>query len=159
PGVWVKNFALVGLARRHGAVPLNLVVDNDIVKSTALHVPSPPGDVRYRPLPFDRWAGEAPWEERPVADPQVFDSAGDRAQQAMDAWGLATLMPAFWPEARRARQRGEVLGECFAFARRALERAWGSRPLEVPLSRVCDTAPFAWFAAELLLGLPRFHLC
>ena len=29
PGVWVKNFALNGLARRHGATPLNLVVDND----------------------------------------------------------------------------------------------------------------------------------
>src|SRR5262249_47225990 len=27
PGVWVKNFALNGLARAHDAVPLNLIVD------------------------------------------------------------------------------------------------------------------------------------
>src|SRR5260370_292805 len=29
PGVWIKNFALCGLARAHGAVALNLIVDND----------------------------------------------------------------------------------------------------------------------------------
>jgi hypothetical protein len=28
PGVWVKNFVLGSLARRHGATPLNLVVDS-----------------------------------------------------------------------------------------------------------------------------------
>jgi hypothetical protein len=160
PGVWVKNFALVGMARRHGGVPLNLVVDNDNVKSTAVHVPTPtgtPGEVRYRPVPFDRWSGAAPWEERPVADPAVFDSAGERIQDVMAGWGIQSLMPTLWPRARQARQRGEVLGECFAFARRSLERDWGSRPVEVPLSRLCDTAPFAWFAGHLVLELPRFH--
>src|SRR5262249_17112451 len=39
PGVWVKNFALHGLARAVGATPLNLVVDNDTVKTTSLAVP------------------------------------------------------------------------------------------------------------------------
>src|SRR5262245_21313055 len=38
PGVWVKSFALNGLARRHGAVPLNLVVDNDTAKVTTIRV-------------------------------------------------------------------------------------------------------------------------
>src|SRR5271166_3379718 len=28
PGVWIKNFALNGLARAYEAIPLNLVVDN-----------------------------------------------------------------------------------------------------------------------------------
>ena len=39
PGVWVKNFALFGLARQHGATPLNLIVDNDTLKTAALHLP------------------------------------------------------------------------------------------------------------------------
>jgi hypothetical protein len=159
PGVWVKNFALVGLARRLGATPLNLVVDNDNVKSTALHVPSrtPDGEVRYRPVPFDRWAPEVPWEERSIADPNLLDGTGARVQAILDAWQLPSLMPAFWDRVCAARRRGAVLGECFAVARRALERDWGSAPVEVPISRLCDTAPFAWFAGHLLAHLPRFH--
>ena len=41
PGVWVKNFALQGLARADGATALNLVVDYDTVKATVLRVPAP----------------------------------------------------------------------------------------------------------------------
>src|SRR5262245_14552122 len=33
PGVWFKNFALHGLARRSDATALNLIVDNDVVKN------------------------------------------------------------------------------------------------------------------------------
>src|SRR5262245_12505896 len=50
PGVWIKNFALSGLARAHGALALNLVVDNDTAKSTLLHVPA--GD-HVAQVPFD----------------------------------------------------------------------------------------------------------
>src|SRR5262249_47927067 len=39
PGVWVKSFALHGLAKTHACNPLNLVVDTDTIKSTAVHVP------------------------------------------------------------------------------------------------------------------------
>jgi hypothetical protein len=49
------------------------------------------------------------------------------------------------------------LGERFAAARRALERRWGCHNLEVPVSRLCGTEAFAWFAAHLLCELPRFH--
>ena len=64
PGVWVKNFALSGLARRHGLTPINLVVDNDTVKSTALRLPAPAAVESSHPHavaePFDRWTGEIP---------------------------------------------------------------------------------------------------
>ena len=36
-------------------------------------------------------------------------------------------------------------------------RAWGVRNLEVPLSTVCETEAFLWFAAHLLAHLPRFQ--
>ena len=39
PGVWLKNVALGDLARRHGAAAVNLLIDSDTVKSTALKVP------------------------------------------------------------------------------------------------------------------------
>src|SRR5437016_2856668 len=39
PGVWVKHFALNGLARKLGGTPLHLIVDNDTLKSTSLRFP------------------------------------------------------------------------------------------------------------------------
>src|SRR5262249_4003009 len=72
PGVWVKNFALAGLARNHHGVAVNLVVDNDTAKSTALRVPAPPSKTFAWPhlqtLPFDRWLAEKPYEELTVVD-------------------------------------------------------------------------------------------
>ena len=38
-----------------------------------------------------------------------------------------------------------------------LRARWGCHNLEVPLSKVCDTEPFAWFACHLLANLPHFH--
>jgi hypothetical protein len=161
PGVWVKNFALQGLARRHGVTPLNLVVDNDTVKATALRVPGRAGIEAARPhavsVPFDRWGGEAPYEERTVADPELFASFGARATEALAGWGYEPLLPGFWAEVLRQSERGPLLGECFAGARRELERAWGCHNLEVPLSAVCRTESFAWFGCHLLAELPRFH--
>jgi hypothetical protein len=161
PGVWVKNFALTGLARRHGVTPLNLMVDNDTVKTTALRVPGPdlldsawPHPV---PVPFDRWTGEAPYEERVAADPEVFATFAARAGDLLRKWGYAPMLPNFWDEVLRQTGLSPLLGECFAGARRAFERAWGCHNLEVPLSAVCRTEPFAWFACHLLAELPRFH--
>ena len=50
-----------------------------------------------------------------------------------------------------------MLGECFAAARRTYERRWGCHNLELPVSVLCQTEPFAFFAAHLLAELPRFH--
>jgi hypothetical protein len=163
PGVWVKNFALAGLARRHGAASLNLIVDNDAVKSTTLRVPAPPDD-SGRPhlvrVPFDRWTGEVPWEERAVADPELFATFAERTGAVLRGWGYAPLLGPFWAEVRRQVARAGLSGspgESFAAARRDLERAWGCANLELPLSRVCASAPFAWFAAHLLADLPAFR--
>src|SRR5262249_25362660 len=62
PGVWVKNFALAGLARAHRAEVVNLIVDYDGVKSTSLRVPK----VRL-PLPSIS-------QFRPRTEPVPFDS-------------------------------------------------------------------------------------
>src|SRR5262249_23925246 len=85
PGVWVKNFALTGLARQHGLTPINLIVDNDTVKSTAVRVPShgEDGVAHLLSVPFDRWYGETPWERRGVADPELFASFPERVAAAL----------------------------------------------------------------------------
>src|SRR5258707_1180427 len=111
PGVWVKNFALAGLARRQGATALNLVVDNDTLKSTFLRLPAPPdADVpvpHFARVPFDEWHGAAPWEERGVLDAALFDSFADRAGAVLRPWGYEPLLAPFWGwragQARRGR--------------------------------------------------------
>jgi hypothetical protein len=153
PGVWVKNFALQGLARRHQATPLNVVVDNDTVKTTALRVPH---EAHIAKVPFDR-AQEAPCEEREVLDEGLWASLPERTEPLTRAWPFQPLLPTFWDEVRRQTSQTRMVGERLARGRRAIERAWGLAPVEVPLSRLCQTAPFAWFAVHLLRNLPRFH--
>jgi hypothetical protein len=162
PGVWVKHFALNGLGRRQGVTPISLVVDNDTVKSAALQVPDviepPPSLDEFRPrvmsVPFDRWTREIPYEERTVQDEDLFASLAERIPQG---WGFVPLLHAFWPEVCRQSRRTNLLGERLVAARRAWERRWGCHNLEVPVSRLSRTEPFAWFACHLLAELPRFH--
>ena len=161
PGVWVKNFALNGLARRHNLTPLNLIVDNDTAKTTSLRLPDPaavksshPHTVSER---FDLWTGEIPYEERSILDPALFAGFADRAGAVLGGWDYAPMLPDFWIEVRREAERTPLLGECFAAARRTYERRWGCHNLELPVSALCQTEPFAWFACHLLAELPRFH--
>src|SRR5262249_8841027 len=125
-----------------------------------LRVPVP-GEGEHPPrlvsVPFDRWGGGAPYEERGVADPALFDTFADRVIHLMRGWPSEPLLPALWAEGRRRREQTGLAGEGFAAAGRSLERAWGCHHLEVPLSALCRTAPFAWFACHLLAELPRFH--
>jgi hypothetical protein len=156
PGVWVKNFALQGLARQHGGTPINLVVDNDTAKASALRVPLL-REGQTATIPFDTWTGEVPYEERRVQDEARFAHFADRVAPAWQDWGYVPLLPAFWDEVRRQAEHTPLLGERLAAARRALERAWGCHNLELPISLLCQTEPFAWFACHLLTHLPLFH--
>jgi hypothetical protein len=164
PGVWVKNFALHGLARRHGGTPLNLVVDTDTIKTTTLRVPglaSSPDTPAPHPVtrfvPFDRWTGEVPYEARTIADPEEFATFAERAREVLAPWGYEPMLPAFWEEVLSQARQTPLVGECFAAARRSYERRWGCHNLEVPMSVLCDGEAFAWFACLLLAELPRFH--
>lgn len=160
PGVWVKNFVLAGLARRHDAVAVNLLVDNDTVKTTSLAVPAAgPAGLEVQLRPFDRWHGETPWEEYRPDDTARFRSFADETAALLQPLGIEPLLTTFWPEVCRhvlaGPQPGRV-GEGFAAARRKVERGWGCHNLELPLSVVCRGEAFAWFAGALLAELPRF---
>jgi hypothetical protein len=154
PGVWVKNFALYGLARKHHAASLNLVVDDDTIKTTALRVPAPP---HIRRVLFDRWTGAIPYEERTIVDRALFASFAQRVGELTRHWPYEPMLPAFWAEVLRQAERTPNLGECFAAARRTFEQAWGCHNREAPLSSLCDSEPFAYFVCHLLANLPHFH--
>ena len=161
PGVWVKNFAVAGIARKVGGVGINLIVDNDIPKGASIRVPVVvKGAHKTRPLAFDDWAGEAPFEDQPIRDEALFASFPERLREELAGQIDHPLVDRFWshvmaaPEGMPARDR---VGLRFARARRAVEAEWGVHNLEVPLSDLCETDAFLWFACHLLAHLPRFQ--
>ncbi len=154
PGVWIKNFALNGLARSLGTIPLNLVVDNDTAKNSVLHLPA---DDHVAAIPYDQRQSEVPFEERAVLDESLFRDLPQAAAKIMGGWNFAALLPDFWAEVCRQSKRTPLLGERFVAARRAFERRWQCANWEVPLSLVCRTEGFAWFALHILDNLPALH--
>ncbi|MDR3633299.1 MAG: hypothetical protein P4L84_05635 [Isosphaeraceae bacterium] len=158
PGVWVKNFAVARLAREHAAVGLNLVVDNDIPKSASVRVPHrAAGELRSRLVEFDEWGGEVPFEDLRARDEALFATFAQRVRAELGNVVPDPLVDDFWPRALRHREHTSRLGVRFALARREVEASWGARNWEVPLSALCESDGFLWFASHLLAQLPRFQ--
>ena len=158
PGVWLKSFALGSLAERHGATAVNLLVDNDTVKSTTLRVPG--GSVarpRWAEIPMDAAAPVMPYEERRVVDRALFTGFGGRVADRIAPLVPDPLVRDFWPLVVGRMQQTGLLGASLAQARHVLEGRWGLRTLEVPLSRVCRSEAFGWLVAHLLAQLPRLR--
>src|SRR5262245_33203561 len=155
-GVWVKNFATAALASMHGGLGLNLIVDNDLPKSATIRVPQiSGGKVRTTRIEFDEWKGEAPYEDLAVHDEQRFASFGDRALDALNGGVADPIIADYWPRTRAFGCDRLPLGLRLALARRSLEHSWGVSNLEIPLSQLCKTEGFLWFASHLLAQLPR----
>ncbi len=79
PGVWFKNFVLSSLAQRTAAHAVNLLIDNDAVRSTSIR--SPAGSVRDPVtafVPLDDSSAPIPFEERRILNASVFESFGKR---------------------------------------------------------------------------------
>jgi hypothetical protein len=151
PGVWVKNFAVDRLAALSGGCALHLIVDNDTLTTPGIRVPigsrAAPGTAV---MAFDARRPPQPWEEAQLIDPEQFASFGARVTEAMRVWGVTPLLSRVWPEAIRHATSSTSLVDCLAAARHGQERRWGLRNLELPISRMCATEPFLWFAAHLL---------
>jgi hypothetical protein len=161
PGVWVKNFALNGLARKLDGIPLNLVVDNDTLKSTSLHFPvlSDCGrKVQLESVPFDIFTGEVPYEDREILDSKVFAEFLPRASAIWRNWGYRPLLADAWQYVDPSGHLGcPPLGEQFANLRRRYELEWGCRNWEVSVSLLSETQAFRHFAQHILSDLPRFR--
>ncbi len=84
----------------------------------------------------------------------MFASLPERVRPG---WGFKPLLNEFWTAAVRTGRRTLLLGDRLAAARRELERRWNCENYEVPVSAICRTEPFAWFACDLLTNLPRLY--
>ena len=161
PGVWVKNFALNGLASRLGGVPLNLIVDTDTLKSTSIRIPCPddrdPRAVQLDSLAFDSSEGEVPFEDRGVNDWVRFGGfARTFAHRVLDFWPYEALLWSAWPKVIRDPEGSALIGERFTAVRSQYEREWGCTNLELRVSRLSQAEAFRTFARHILADLPRF---
>lgn len=158
PGVWVKNFAVGAIAAETGGAGLNLIVDNDIPKSSSIRVPHvDESGIRMNRVEFDVWPGEVPFEEITVRDESKFAGFQERVRKSLGDAVADPLIETLWPIALQKRAYSNRVGERFAAARRVIEGDWGVRNLEIPLSAACETEAFLWFASHLLAHLPRFQ--
>jgi len=159
PGVWLKNFALGTLARQHGAVAVNLVIDSDTIKSSTLRVPGGSTSAPQVALvPFDQSGPIVPFEERRILDRSTFLAFGQRAARQIATLVSDPLVRQYWPLAIERSREVDNLGACLAQARNRLEEQWGLTALEVPQSEVCRLPAFARFAVHLLARLPRLGM-
>jgi hypothetical protein len=159
PGVWVKKFVLHAVAARHGCAPLNIVVDNDMVKSAAMRVPvlsDDPAEVTAINVPFDRPKGDRPHEEYHVTDRSLFESFPERLSECTRSWRFEPLVHQIWPMIKAEIGRGSTLGTAASRVRRCLERRWGVTNFELPVSRLAGTRAFAGFLFTVLGDLSRF---
>lgn len=157
-GVWFKNFVLDALADRAGAVAVNLLIDNDAVRNTVVRVPAGSWDNPISTfVPLDEMSGVVPFEARRVLNRDLFAQFGQRATDAVRPLIGPPLLESFWPRAVHAVTRHGYLGRALAEARHSLEGQWGLNSLELPLSQICDTESFRWFAATLLHDTARFR--
>jgi len=156
-GVWFKNFVLDYLGDRHQAVAINLLIDSDVVKSTAIGVPGgSPQHPTVQLVSYDKAGLGVPHEERPVLDPSTFAGFGENAAQTIRPLAGDPVLGELWPAAIERLQAGQNLGACLAQSRHMLEGRWGLQTLEIPQSAVCRLPAFCWFVAKLLADLPTF---
>ena len=158
PGVWVKNFATAALARAHGGLGLNLIVDNDLPKSASIRVPRV-GKDRIHSAGSSSISGRVRCRTRTSrsmtrpCSPRLAIACGRSLAVSSP---IRSSMISGLRAVRQAKSQ-RTLGMRIALARRELESHWGVSNLEIPLSEVCQTEGFFWFASHLLAHLPRFQ--
>ncbi len=163
PGVWFKNFALDAMVRRlpaAHAVAVNLVIDNDVAAGTSIRVPhldATTGHLVRQAVPYDAAGGGVPYEQMRIADRQTFDHFDQRVASSLAGLIDNPLVSRLWPHARAAAGRCENVSCALAAARHALEAEVGLQTLELPLSVVCRSEPFAAFVLSICQQAERFR--
>ncbi len=159
PGVWAKNFAIAALAEQQGGGGLNLIVDNDLLASSAIAVPCGSREAPRRELfPLLDPQPPRPWEEALIDNRPLFETFGERVTQAVEsAWGYRPLLADCWSDAMSARETFPRLADCLTAMRARQERRFGAGNLELPLSRIQESEPYHWFVCHLLVQAGRFR--
>lgn len=150
-GVWIKNFALNKIARENQLVPLNLIVDTDLVKSTVLAVPEAiAGGYKSVAVPFDEARSGRIYEGSHICKPELFRQVPHEVDKILGP-KADRLLNRYW-----ARETTDLTTALTA-PRRQAERDWGCHNWELPISQLSQTPSFLKFVRYLLNDLENFR--
>jgi hypothetical protein len=160
PGVWLKTFLLSALGKKTRAVAINLIVDSDLVRKTAIAVPTAGRSPAAEHIAYDAGGEAVPYEERTILDDWLLRSFAVRVRAACDSYGIIKghsqlIVNELWRETLQGTMQNPRLGLALAEMRHRLESRVGLETLELPLSVVARRHDFRWFALHLLAQLPR----
>jgi hypothetical protein len=158
PGVWVKNISTAVLARRHGGIGLNLVVDNDLVNTRSIAIPvGTREEPRLTTAAFDQNVGIAPWEEAEINSLETFENFGRGVSETIrELWGFTPLIePAWAPAIAAAKETGCLISGLTA-VRVDLERRNGLGNCESRISRMAQSTAFLHFVRHLAAHAEAF---
>lgn len=168
PGVWMKNFVAARVAllaqgfQGKSGIAVNLVVDNDVMKSASIIVPTHESDGATAQVAFDSPNDEAPYEERRLENEGIAETFANRVaaamslQKAMPLQKEASLLDSFWREVLANSPYDKGWGALFSQARSAVEKHWGRSLFDVSVSRIANTHAFARLALELMRDAQAF---
>ncbi|MGI9517310.1 MAG: hypothetical protein ACR2NP_09705 [Pirellulaceae bacterium] len=158
PGVWYKNFSLHRLAQNCQLSGINLVIDNDLSALSSIRVPT--GSVsnpQIKNIHFDDGSSLGPYEAEALSNPETFRSFGRRVYKAIQGFVDDPLVGRLWPYVIAAEAKLKNPAWAIAAGRHRLEQDFGLQTLEVPLSQLCASEPFAAFAGELVSRAPELR--
>ena len=159
PGVWYKNFMLSRLARENGAVGINLLVDNDLGNSTRIKVPTgSQQQPEIKLIAYDRPGAAQPFEGRAVSSIELWENFGASVAETISPWIANPIIQTFWPVVLENGKRGMGPEYAIAAARHSMEQGDENQTFEIPLSRVCDTDSFVFFATHLIQNAREFQV-
>lgn len=153
PGVWIKNFALHSISKKHGLTPINLIIDNDVVKHASISVPTIPSALKKSIVVgcnFDKGNSGMPYEDWVIKNHDIFDSFGENLKGLTSNWENIPMGISFWHDVSMAVVMGLKPGLAFTHARRKWEQHLGCNNLELPVSTLCGTKSFLLFALDII---------
>ena len=157
PGVWLKNFAAGRLAKQVAGTAINIIIDSDLCRATAMPIPTgTPADPRLVNVPWDESSRTVPYEERAIINPETWNSFGQVATETIAPLVSNSLLQKWWPKVLRLGVN-RTLGETLSRARHLLELSWGNETWEVPYSHVCQSETFHRFSLHLLSNAESFR--
>ncbi len=162
PGVWYKNFYLDWLRREleesgDSVVPLNVIVDHDLARSTSIRSPRWEGDhllPSAHILPLGIKGGKpAPWELTKFEPGSEGDWEDwiDRLGEDVASVGIHPLIVARRGEFLKLIRDSSNIGIGFSRFRHHIELDHGCENFETPMSAICGTVAFGQFLRRTLL--------
>ena len=156
-GVWLKNFAAARLSNESQGIVINLVIDNDLCRQSAIPIPTgSKQDPRTTLVAYDSDQPAIPYEERQILDRSMWESFGERATEAIAPFVEDPMIAHWWPQVKTQNLSPKNLGLAIAQARHQRELQWGVSNLELPWSCVCQTDVYRVFSLALIVEAKRF---